>query len=403
MIQRDVFLKQLIHYKDNDLIKVITGIRHAGKTILLFNLFYKYLLNFGIKKSNVIAINFESNAFKDLRNPENFLAYIKSKIKNENKYYLFVDEVQLLEKFEEVINSLKVEFNLDIYLTSSHLKLLSKIDATLKSRFIEIKVDPLNLKEIVEYTKADVNEIFWEYIRYGGLPAVIEATDRTKKLWYLSTLDGLAVVKDIIERYGIRNEKLFLAVYNLLCSSIGSYVSPYKLSNTLKSKGYTQVTDDTVANYLEYLCDSYLFYKVYRYDVKNKVHLKTLNKYYVCDLGMSNVECNFIQPQMNHAIENIVYLELIRRNYIVNIGKNRDKEISFVAKSQKDIFYIQIEYTLTVAKKKLAALNSFKNLSDGYKKIIITMDKDSTSLLENGYKKLNLYDFLLNEDALELV
>ncbi len=404
MIKRDGYLNKLIYYKEKDLIKVITGIRRVGKSFLLFEIFYDYLLSEGVKKENIIKINLESNELKKLRESENLSKYIKDKIKSKERYYLLIDEIQHVEDFEDVINGLKVDYNLDIYLTGSNSKLLSAdINTKLRGRSIEIKVYPLSFYEFHNYYKRDVYYDFNQYLLFGGLPYLINESEDSGKINYLNMINDTVVIKDVIERYKIRNPHLFNAVYEFLCSNIGSYVSANKIANTLRSSGYKTITNDTVGNYLEYLVDSYLFYKVNRYDIKGRTYLQTLNKYYVSDIGLRNAKINYRQLEVTHSLENIVYLELLRRNYIVNIGKNHEKEIDFIAKDNNNSFYIQVSYTINDPNVREREISSFKNLYDGYKKIVITMDQDPYTNLENGYKKINVIDFLLNEKSLEEV
>ncbi|HRT68734.1 MAG TPA: ATP-binding protein [Bacilli bacterium] len=333
MIKRDYYLNKLISYKDKDLIKVITGIKRVGKSFLLFNLYYDYLIKLGIEKSNIIKINLESDKMKFLRNPAELSEYVNSKINNNEKYYLFIDEIQYVNDFEDVVNGLRVDLNVDIYLTGSNSKLLSSdINTKLRGRSIEIKVYPLSFIEYHNYYKRDIYDDFNEYLLYGGLPYLINEDDSNGKIEYLNMINETVVIKDIVERHNIRNPHIFNAVYDFLCSNIGSYVSANKIANTLKSNGYKTITSDTVGNYLEFLTNAYLFYKVNRFDVKGKAYLKTQNKYYVSDIGMRNAKTNFRQLEITHTLENIVYLEFLRRGYIVDIGKNYNNEIDFIAK-----------------------------------------------------------------------
>lgn len=225
--------------------------------------------------------------------------------------------------------------------------------------------------------------------------------DERSKFEYLKMLESTVASKDIIDIYHLRNPAIFNAVYDYLCSNIGSLVSAKKISDTLRSNGFKTVTPDTIGNYLEYLCESFLFYKVCRYDIKGKEYLKTLNKYYISDLGLRNAHMNFRQVEVTHILENIVFLELKRRGYTVDIGKNREKEIDFIAKDLRDTYYIQVAYSMIDQEKSKQELSSFYRLDDGYKKIVITMDDDPFNLLEKGYRKINAIDFLLDEDSLE--
>ena len=404
MIKRDYYLNKLISYKDKDLIKVITGISGVGKSFLLFNLYYDYLIKLGINKSNIIKINLESDKMKTLRDPVELSKYVNSKIVNSDKYYLFIDEIQYVNDFEDVINGLRVDLNVDIYLTGSNSKLLSSdINTKLRGRSIEIKVYPLSFFEYHNYYKKDVYGDFNEYLLYGGLPYLVNENDSNGKIEYLKMINETVVIKDIVERHNIKSVHIFNAVYEFLCSNIGSYVSANKITNTLKSNGYKTITSDTVGNYLEFLINAYLFYRVNRYDVKGKAYLKTQNKYYASDIGIRNAKINFRQLEITHTLENIIYLELLRRGYIVDIGKNYNSEIDFIAKNNQDTYYIQVSYTINDPNVKERELNAFKNLADGYKKIVLTMDRDPYIHLENGYKKVNIIDFLLKEDILGLI
>lgn len=403
MIKRDYYLNKLIDYKDKDIIKIITGIRRCGKSYLLFNIFYNYLIDNGISDENIIRINLESIRYENLRNPNALYDYLVSKIINDKKYYIFIDEIQLMDRFEDVVNGVKTDFNCDLYITGSNSKLLSsEINTKLRGRGIEIKVYPLSFKEFYD-GKKDKNVAFNEYIRFGGLPYINSLDKEYEKKEYLEMINNTVATKDIIDRNNIRNEELFNAVIDLLCSQIGSYVSPNKIANTLVSNGFKTLDSETISNYLKYLCDAFLFYKAIRYDLKGKEYLKTLNKYYICDLGLRNQRLGYRQLEMTHIIENIVYLELLRKNYQVDIGKNKESEIDFVARTYDDLYYIQVSLSIENENTRIREANAFKGLDDGYKKIIITMDNNPLIRLEKGYKMLNLFDFLLNEDSLSKI
>ena len=402
MIKRNALLNKLIDYKDKDIIKIITGIRRCGKSYLLFEIYYDYLINHGVDKEHVILINLESKKNESLRNADKLYKYIESKIIDNDKYYIFIDEIQNVDGFEDVVNGVKTDFHSDIYITGSNSKLLSsEINTKLRGRGIEIKVYPLSFKEYFDNVGGDKQKAFNDYIMYGGLPYVSTLDKDYEKVEYLKMLNDTIGFKDIIERNNIKNENLFNSVLELLCSQIGSEVSPNKIANTLKSNNFKSIDNETISNYLKYICDSFLFYKTSRYDIKGKEYLKTLNKYYVCDMGLRNQKINFRQIEMTHILENVVYLELIRRNYIVDIGKNNAKEIDFVAKSHDDLYYIQVSLTIEDKDTKERELEAFKGLDDGYKKIVITMDNNPFIRLEKGYKMIHIFDFLLNENILK--
>ncbi len=404
IIDRNEYLEQIGAYKDKDLVKVLTGIRRCGKSFLLFELYFNYLISQGIDEEHIIKINLESNLQKQLRNATRLFKFVQKQIKDKEKYYLFIDEIQTIDNFEDVVNGIRVDFNIDIYLTGSNSKLLSSdINTKLRGRSIEIKVYPLSFEEFLRSSSKDQIGAFNEYLLYGGLPYLLSSSNEKDKVEYLQMINSTVIIKDIIERYRIQNENVFNAVFEFLCSNIGSYVSAHKIVNTLKSNGYQSITDDTVGNYLEHLVNAYLFYKVQRYDIKGKAYLKTLNKYYICDLGLRNSKLNYRQVEITHSLENVIYLELLRRGYMVDIGKNHEKEIDFIARGKDDTYYIQVAYTLTDEKKKEQEIGSFKKIDDGYKKIIVTMDIDPFKVIDDGYKKINLFDFLLDSHALEKI
>ena len=403
-INRQKYLDKLISQKDKDIVKVITGIRRCGKSVLLFNIYYDYLLSIGVKKENIIKINLETKRNEGLREADALYNAVVEQIVTDEKYYVLIDEIQFVNGFEDIVNGLRVDYNCDVYITGSNSKLLSKdINTKMRGRSIEIKVYPLSFAEFYAYYGGDKRQCFNNYLMYGGLPYLVTENDNKNKVEYLKMICDTVVGKDIIDRHGIRQGNLFESVIEFLCSNIGSYVSANKIADTLKSNGYSKVTHDTIGNYLDFVCDAYLFYKAQRYDIKGRQYLKTLNKYYIADLGIRNSKLNYRQIEITHSLENIICLDLIRRGYIVDIGKNNVKEIDFVARDDKNLYYIQAAYTLSDPDKNEQEVSSFYGLDDGYKKIVITMDDDPFVNLKNGYKKINVFDFLLNDNILEEV
>ena len=401
IIGRPSYLEKLKHYRDKDLIKVITGVRRCGKSVLLFDIYYKYLLDSGARDDHIIRVNLENDVENQLRDSENLYKHIMDLKCEEDRYYIMIDEIQYIDGFEDLVNSLKNN-NCDVYITGSNSRMLSgDISTALRGRSIEIKVYPLSFSEYYNYAGGDKRSCFNTYMKYGGFPYAATEMDEPSKTEYLKMIESTVATKDIIDRYKLRNPIVFEAVYDFLCSNIGSLVSAKKISDTLKSSGFKTITPDTVGNYLTYLCEAFLFYKVYRYDIKGKEYLKTLNKYYISDMGLRNAHMNYRQIEVTHALENIVYLELVRRGYTVDIGKNKEKEIDFIAQSSEDTYYIQVAYSMIDPDKRQQELGSFRKLDDGYKKIVITMDDDPFTIMENGYKKINAIDFLLNEKSLE--
>ena len=402
-INRPSYIEKLAHYKDKDLIKAITGVRRSGKSVLLFELFYQYLIEQGVAKGQIIQVNLENEENVHLRSSSELYSYINDKKGRWKTHYVMIDEIQYIDAFEDLLNSLKNN-GCDVYVTGSNSKMLSgDISTALRGRSIEIKVFPLSFAEYYSYVGGDKREAWNDYSKYGGFPFVATEIDEQGKTEYLQMLESTVATKDIIDRYHLRNPAIFTAVYDVLCSSIGSLVSAKKIADTLKSNGYKTVTPDTVGNYLTYLCESFLFYKAYRYDVKGREYLKTLNKYYISDMGLRNARMIYRQVEVTRALENNVYLELLRRGLTVDIGKNREKEIDFVAVGPKDTYYIQVAYSMVDEEKRKTELESFKGIDDGYKKIVITMDDDPFTLLERGYRKLYAIDFFLNPHSLEEV
>ena len=404
-IKRDLLLEKLIRYRKKDIVKVITGIRRCGKSVLLNEIYYDYLRADGVPSDHIIKVSLELKKWKTLRDADVLYRYVAEAIRDEELYYVFLDEIQLVDGFEEVVNSIKAEFNTDVYITGSNSKLLSHdINTIFRGRGIEIRVFPLSFAEFFSFRQVDKMDAFDEYVRFGGLPYAVCETDEQEKRSYLDMIVNTVVTKDMIERYDIRNEALFIALIELLCSSIGAYVSANKIANTLKSNGFKSLDNETVSRYLSHICDAFLFYRVDRYDIKGKEYLKTQNKYYAADMGLRNAAIHYRQIEVTHIIENLVYLELLRRGYIVDIGKNREKEIDFVAKELSGKrYYIQVSYSIQEETVKEREVSAFRLLDDGYKKILITMDRNPLSNLENGYQMIHLFDFLLNDQALETV
>lgn len=404
-IQRDFYLNQLIANKDRSVCKVVTGMRRSGKSYLLFTLFYEWLLDNGVPENRIIKIDLETQKNKPFRDSEKLYSHLKSLFRDKERYYILLDEIQEVNGFEDLVNGLMVDHNCDVYITGSNAKLLSKdINTRFRGRSVQIKVFPLSFLEFYsarQTERENIKEIFDEFMLYGSLPYLNELSARNEKIEYLNSIWETLLYRDIIDRYKIRNEHILDAVFDFLCSNIGSYVNANKIANTLKSNGYKEITDDTVGNYLEYLCESFLFYKVQRYDIRGRHYLKTQNKYYISDLGVRNAKLKFRQIEVTHSLENIIYLELIKQGFIVDIGKNDNREIDFVVRSlDGNQWYIQVAYTLQGEEKFLQETASLKNIKDGYRRIILTMDDDPFENLEGGIKKINVYDFLLGKKSL---
>ena len=404
-IQRDFYLHQLIANKDRSVCKVVTGMRRSGKSYLLFTLFYEWLLKNGVPERHIIKIDLETQKNKPFRDSEKLYSHLKSLFRDKERYYILLDEIQEVDGFEDLVNGLMVDHNCDVYITGSNAKLLSKdINTRFRGRSVQIKVFPLSFLEFYsarQTERENIKDIFDEFMLYGSLPYLNELSARNEKIEYLNSILETLLYRDIIDRYKIRNEHILDAVFDFLCSNIGSYVNANKIANTLKSNGYKEITDDTVGNYLEYLCESFLFYKVQRYDIRGRHYLKTQNKYYISDLGVRNAKLKFRQIEVTHSLENIIYLELIKQGFIVDIGKNDNREIDFIVRSlDGNQWYIQVAYTLQGEEKLQQETASLKNIKDGYRRIILTMDDDPFENLEGGIKKINVFDFLLGKKSL---
>lgn len=403
LIQRKRLLDALVRYRDKDLVKIITGVRRSGKSVLLNELFYHYLIDDGVQADHILKIAFDMKKWEHLRDSGHLYSYLLSQFADDDKYYLFLDEIQMVDGFEEVLNEIRSEYNTDIYVTGSNSKLLSSdINTIFRGRGMEIKCFPLSFQEFHSFRGGDARESLDEYMFFGSLPYTVTEPDTKNKRDYLDMVANTVITRDMIDRYGIRDESLFRGVIRLLCSSIGSAVSANNIANTLKSGGYKTVDNETVDRYLQHVTDAFLFYKADRYDIKGKAYLKTRQKYYVCDMGLRNALILYRQVELSRAIENIIYVELLRRGYAVDIGKNRDKEIDFIARDMEGRRnYIQVSFSIENPSVKERELSSFHGLDDGYKKILITMDRTPFSNLEHGYRLLTVLDFLLSDDSIE--
>ena len=390
----------MIDSKDTEFIKVITGVRRSGKSTLL--LMYKdYLVNNGIKEENIIHMNFESAIYDDIKNYKDLYAYVKEKVKKD-KIYLLLDEVQNVESWEKAINSFKVDFNIDIYITGSNAYLLSsELSTLLSGRYIEIKMYPLSFKEYMlfnNYDNKDLENKFNEYLKYGGLPAItmIKGNDELV-LSYLNDIYNTIVKKDIIDRNNIKDTALLENIIKYLSNNIGSSVSSTKISDYLNSNKIVEKSNhQTIDSYLNMLEKSFIMYKADRTDIRNKSLLKTLGKYYISDTGIRNIILGFRNIDEGHLLENVVYLELLRRGYRVNIGKTNDYEVDFVAENPNDIKYYQVTQSLSNEDVKEREIRSLESISDNYEKTILTMDK-SINNDYNGIKVINIIDWLLEK------
>lgn len=401
MIIRENYLKKIIDAKDTDFIKVITGMKRTGKSTLLL-MFRDYLLAKGVKEENIVHINFESAKYDDIKDYKDLYKYIEDKVKDE-KIYLLLDEIQSVSSWEKAINSFKVDFNMDIYITGSNAYLLSsELSTLLSGRYIEIKMYPLSFKEFLVFNNYDENNLeekFNEYLKYGGLPAItlIRGNDELI-LSYLNDIYNTIVKKDIIDRNNIKDVALLENIIKYLFNNVGSPISSNKISDYLNSNKVVQKSNhQTIDNYLNMLEKSYIIYKADRTDVKSKSLLKTLGKYYVSDSGIRNIILGFRNINEGHLLENIVYLELLRRGYRVNIGKIGDYEAHFVAENPHTIRYYQVAQSISDEDVRAREIRSLENIPDNYEKIILSMDK-SINNDYNGIKVRNIISWLLDSE-----
>ena len=398
MIIRNNYLNRLIEAKDTEFIKVITGVRRSGKSTLLL-MFKEYLLK--NKINNIIHINFESAIYDEIKNYKDLYNYIKKRLTNE-KTYILLDEVQNVEKWEKAINSINIDFNVDIYITGSNAYLLSSELATMLSgRYIEIKMYTLSFKEFLEFNNYDNNNIedkFNEYLKYGGLPAISHIKDKNELvLNYLNDIYNTIVKKDIIDRNNIKDIALLENIIKYIASNIGSQISANKISDYLNSNKIVEKSNhQTIDNYLKMLENAFIVYKAERNDIRSKNILKTLGKYYLSDTGIRNILIGFRNINESHLLKNIVYLELLRRGYKVSIGKSLDYEVDFVAENINTIKYYQVTRSLANEDVLTRELRSLESIQDNYEKIILTMDK-TINKDYNGIKVINIIDFLLED------
>lgn len=426
IIRRNAYLKKLIDKKENGLIKVITGIRRCGKSYLLFNLFYDYLVENGVKEEQIITIALDDDIYLDYRDPHKLSEYIRSKIVNRDMYYIFIDEVQYAITKEElknpediklynVLNGLMRLRNVDIYVTGSNSKMLTKdVLTAFRGRGDELRVYPISFKEYYDFVGGDKSDAYENYALYGGMPLVISKNSDSEKLNYLRSLFSEVYFKDIVERYDIELPEVLEEFTDNLCSSVGSLTNASKISNTLKSVKNVKVSSTTISNYLNYLMESFLFSNAKRYDVKGKKYFEYPSKYYCTDIGLRNARLNFRQQEETHIMENIIYNELLCRGYLVDVGvveifekidEKRTKkqcEIDFVVNAGTKKYYIQSALNVDDPNKMETELRPLKNTNDFFKKIIISKTSMKLWNDDNGILHLGLYEFLLNENSLDL-
>lgn len=418
MIKRDAYLERIIHNMWNGEIKVITGIRRCGKSVLLFDLFYEYLLSKGILEDHIIKIELDQRRYYKFRNPITLCEYVESIVTKDNneQFYLFIDEVQFTTKvvdeenggievsIYDMLNELKAYKNLDVYVTGSNSKGLSKDIATeFRGRATQIHVYPLSFEEYYSYVGGDERKALDAYMLYGGMPRILALTDEKDKKDYLTSLYNELYVKDIIERNNIEREDILGEILDFLASQISSLTNPTNIANALSSMKNEKVNSALVTNYVQHIMDSFLVSMAKRFDVKGKTYFKYPNKYYYADIGLRNARLNYRQYDPGHIMENIIYNELVRRGYSVDVGVvtdrtgggNVQKEIDFIVNDNDKKIYVQSAFQMDTDKKESSELASLLLTRDFFKKIIVRMDITHNFYDDNGIFHCNLIDLLL--------
>ena len=404
IIRRDYYLNRLIAVKHSNMIKIVTGLRRCGKSFLLFQLFHFHLLEAGVSPEHIIEISLDDFRNADLRNPHNLLDYVDSRIGDAGQYYLILDEVQLLDRFVDVLNSFMHIPNVDVYVTGSNSRFLSSDVATeFRGRGVEIHLFPLSFAELYAAKGGDKSALWKDYYRYGGLPYVWESDSAESRMDYLHSLCDTVYTRDIIERNGLKNSEEFTELMRVMASTIGSPCNPSKISKTFKSVKNVALSDKTIARYLSYLQDAFLIEEAMRYDVKGRKYIGTLSKYYFQDLGLRNALLDFRQNEENHIMENVVYNELRLRGYRVDVGTVsvrtssmvKQLEIDFVANKGDVRYYIQSAFDIPDDDKREQESASLKHIDDSFRKIIIVRNDIAPYNDRNGFLNIGLMDFLL--------
>ena len=415
-IKRDYYLNKLITKKHNGLIKVITGIRRCGKSYLLFTLFKNHLTESGVADDHIVEIPFDSFENKKYRDPEILYPYVKEQIADDGMYYILLDEVQLLGEFESVLNGFMRMKNVDVYVTGSNARFLSKdIITEFRGRGDELHIQPLSFAEFMSVYDGNKYDGWNEYVLYGGLPPVVLLRTAEQKIELLKSLFQETYINDIISRHSVKHRDEFEELINILASAIGSLTNPKKLTDTFKSKKNKVISSNTIKSYLDYFVGFRLYTFVRRYDIKGKKYIDTPQKYYFSDVGIRNACINFRQLEENHTMENIIYNELIARNFNVDVGiitatgKDNDgksvrknEEYRQVSNKGSKRYYIQSAFSIPDREKMEQESNSLLRIDDSFKKIIVVKDLPVPTYTEDGILVISVYDFLLNSNSLDM-
>ena len=396
------------------MIKVITGIRRCGKSFLLFDIFHEYLVSIGVDEEHIIEVALDDRTNAELRDPDKILDYIKSRIKDRDQYYVLLDEVQMINDFPSVMNSILHMRNVDAYVTGSNSKFLSKDVVTeFRGRGQDIHMYPLSFSEYYSAVGGELSRCWRDYITYGGLPQTLLLPDAKAKRDYLTHLADTVYIADVVERHKVRNKPELDELLQILASSVGSPCNPLKLSNTFKSLKKVIISNKTISKYLGYFCDAFLIEKALRFNIKGKKYINTLAKYYFTDMGIRNALLEFRQLEQTHLMENIIYNELLYRGYSVDVGVveavkkdengksvRKQFEVDFVANNSDSRYYIQSAYSIPDEEKMLQETNSFRNINDTFKRVLIVKDDATPYRNDEGILVIGLYDFLLDPDLI---
>ncbi|MDY3867768.1 MAG: ATP-binding protein [Pyramidobacter sp.] len=415
-IKRDIYLNKLIRKKHNGLIKVVTGVRRCGKSYLLFNLFHDHLVSSGVDNSHIIEIALDDRSNKELRDPDAMLRYVKSRIADNGQYYIILDEVQLLEEFEDVLNSFLHIRNADIYVTGSNSKFLSSdVITEFRGRGDEVRVYPLSFREFYSVYAGSEDEAWDDYFSYGGLPLVLSMETVEDKVEYLTSLFQKVYLSDIVDRNKIRNKEELEELVDILASAVGSLTNTAKLAKTIKSVKNKSISDKTLKNYIDYLEDAFLISRAKRFDIKGKRYIGSPAKYYFEDIGLRNARLNFRQVEVTHIMENIIYNELRIRGYKIDVGvvehyetdgagkrKKKRLEVDFIASRGSEKYYIQSAFAMNSPEKTAQEQRSLTSISDSFRKIIIVGDNIRLRRSENGIATMGLRYFLIHENSLNV-
>lgn len=416
-IERNIYLNRLIDSIGNGMIKIVIGVRRSGKSFLLFRLFVEWLQSQGIDDAHIIKVNLEDRLNKQLRDPDVLLNHIYSHILDDGHFYVLLDEVQMVPEFEDVLNSFLDKENVDVFVTGSNAKFLSKdVITEFRGRGEEIFMQPLSFGEFMSVYEGSYELGLDEYMTFGGLPQVLSYKTEKEKSNYLKGLFRKTYITDIVDRYGVRNTTELGELLDIVASCIGSLTNPTKIANTFASVKNVRITNETVQKWLEYLCDSFLVAKAVRYDVKGRKYIDTPSKFYFCDLGLRNARLNFRQTENTHLMENLIYNELIYRGYNVDVGvvvtEMKDEEgkrhkvqleIDFVCNQGSKRIYVQSAYRLPTEAKQNQELFSLTKADDSFKKVVIVGEDQLVHRNDKGIVTMSLRDFLMDKDALDKV